>query len=505
MRFREPSSGHPGLFWRYRHLVAAAALTLVIVGGMIGAAIIIAQLRRDAADTLMRTTLANIAIALSESVGGLVKSIDITLISLSRHYDESEEHFAEEATALIKELGRDLVVQLSLTDRDGQIIYSTQGPASGVSIRDREHFKVHLDPARDDLYISRQVIGRVSGKPSIQFSRKITRHGEFAGVIVLSVSPDYFVRLFGKLDIGDEGAVSLFRQDGAMLARGSYVPSQIDMTTFTIRDRPFLGPDAPVSGFYDTNSQIDGLRRTGGFRRVDGFPLVVVALLSQREIEADLQRHVVELWTAVGILGPLTALALLGGGVVAFRIESRLNAAMATREAMLVHAAATDPLTGLPNRLTFSRQMTEAFERARRLQSTFGIVAIDLDHFKAINDGYGHKAGDDVLIAVAKALSREVRASDLCARLGGEELAILLPGVTLNAACGLAERVRLAIARLEIPGPDGHPIAVTASFGVAVLNEEDRNPGQVLDRADRALYRAKHAGRDRVLADLAEA
>ncbi|MFX9031499.1 GGDEF domain-containing protein, partial [Acinetobacter baumannii] len=83
------------------------------------------------------------------------------------------------------------------------------------------------------------------------------------------------------------------------------------------------------------------------------------------------------------------------------------------------HAAATDPLTGLPNRMTFSRQMTEAFERARRLHSTFGIVAIDLDHFKAINDGYGHKAGDDVLIAVAKALSREVRASDLCARLGG--------------------------------------------------------------------------------------
>ncbi|MGG2362576.1 hypothetical protein ACE4Z5_27030, partial [Salmonella enterica] len=74
MRLRDPNSGHPGLFWRYRHLVAAAALTLALVGGMIGAATVVAQLRREAADTLMRTTLANIAIALGESVGGLVKS-----------------------------------------------------------------------------------------------------------------------------------------------------------------------------------------------------------------------------------------------------------------------------------------------------------------------------------------------------------------------------------------------------------------------------------------------
>ncbi len=503
---RDPGSLRSSVLWRYRHIVGAAILTFIIVGGMIGAANIIVQLRHEAAGTLTRTTVTNIAIALGESVGGLTTSIDVVLGLLSRDYAADSGHFAEEVASVVEALGTGLVLQVSVADHDGTLVYSSAGRGVGsIGIADRDHFKVHLDPARDELYISRPVVGRVSGTPSIQFSRKIVRHGRFAGVVVLSVSPDYFVRLFAKLDLGTEGAVNLIRDDGAVLARATNVAPTRVLSEATLRDRPFLGPGAQVSGVYDAESMVDGLRRTGGFRRVDGYPLIVTALVSRREIEADLARRDQPIWGAVAVIGFVTALALLGGGMLASRVERRLNIALDMREAMLVEAAATDPLTGLPNRLAFNRRLAEEFERARVNRSTFAIVAIDLDHFKSINDGFGHKSGDDALIAVGTTLSREVRGTDLCARLGGEELAVLLPGISLAAACGLAERVRAAIAQLTIDGSDGRAIKLTASFGVAILNHQDSTPEQVLDRADRALYRAKHAGRDRVLADMAEA
>jgi diguanylate cyclase (GGDEF)-like protein len=125
------------------------------------------------------------------------------------------------------------------------------------------------------------------------------------------------------------------------------------------------------------------------------------------------------------------------------------------------------------------------------------LIMLDLDHFKAVNDTYGHPAGDRVLVALADALRQSMREVDVVGRLGGEEFAILMPDTSAEAATQAAERIRRAIEALVLD-IDGQRLAFTASFGVAVFGRADDTIHDLFTRADRALYRAKQAGRNRV-------
>jgi diguanylate cyclase (GGDEF)-like protein len=126
-----------------------------------------------------------------------------------------------------------------------------------------------------------------------------------------------------------------------------------------------------------------------------------------------------------------------------------------------------------------------------------GLVLLDIDHFKRLNDTLGHPAGDDALLHVAGILRRETRASDVPARIGGEEFAIWLPGATLEAAGRLAERVRRVLEQSYWTW-QGTPWTLTASFGVAHWNETAVQLDALVSQADQALYAAKAAGRNRV-------
>jgi diguanylate cyclase (GGDEF)-like protein len=128
------------------------------------------------------------------------------------------------------------------------------------------------------------------------------------------------------------------------------------------------------------------------------------------------------------------------------------------------------------------------------------VLALDLDHFKQVNDRFGHAAGDVVLIAVADALRAQTRRQDLVGRTGGEELAVILPETGLEAAERLAERIRLRIKELR-PVSDGHVMSVTVSLGAAQAAPTDHSIQDLLKRADRALYVAKACGRDCIVAN----
>lgn len=158
--------------------------------------------------------------------------------------------------------------------------------------------------------------------------------------------------------------------------------------------------------------------------------------------------------------------------------------------------AALDPLTGVCNRGTFDRAIRQAIQRARNAGSPLSLVMFDIDHFKGVNDTFGHPAGDAVLVAFAEAVVAQVRDDDVVARFGGEEFAVLLPGAGEAVASSVAERVRVATARLAYPEP-AQNVRVTVSAGVAVLQDKD-SVKSVLRRADTALYAAKHAGRNQV-------
>jgi diguanylate cyclase (GGDEF)-like protein len=180
--------------------------------------------------------------------------------------------------------------------------------------------------------------------------------------------------------------------------------------------------------------------------------------------------------------------------IQALRLVRQRDAALNALE----RASVTDALTGLANRRGFDAAATAALQACQRRGEPAAIVMLDLDHFKRINDGFGHAAGDAVLRGVSDALRRHLRASDIAGRLGGEEFAILCPATTADQAARLAERI-LGEIRRAVPHPAGAGATVTTSAGIAQLERLDLGLDPALSAADRALYAAKNAGRDRVM------
>ncbi|MEJ2680898.1 MAG: diguanylate cyclase [Gammaproteobacteria bacterium] len=174
---------------------------------------------------------------------------------------------------------------------------------------------------------------------------------------------------------------------------------------------------------------------------------------------------------------------------------SKLREAMAELE----HLSQVDGLTGLYNRIHWEQRMAAEFARSRRYGTTFSLLMIDIDHFKKINDEFGHLAGDDVIRMVAKLIQNSSRKSDIAGRYGGEEFGILLCETGITGAVIFAERLRIRIADyalcLDRQGGEQH---VTVSVGIARYQEGMRNHEQVLARSDEALYESKQNGRNRV-------
>jgi diguanylate cyclase (GGDEF)-like protein len=166
----------------------------------------------------------------------------------------------------------------------------------------------------------------------------------------------------------------------------------------------------------------------------------------------------------------------------------------------LEHLAATDPLTGIGNRRQFIARTHAEIARAKRSGTALSLLSLDLDHFKKINDRYGHPGGDSVLCEFAQKCLEAIRPYDVAARVGGEEFMVLLPGATLDAARAVGERLRSAISgdTFEVGIPP--PIKITISVGVSEFGRDGDTLDSFLGVADQRLYRAKRAGRDCVIA-----
>jgi diguanylate cyclase (GGDEF)-like protein len=163
---------------------------------------------------------------------------------------------------------------------------------------------------------------------------------------------------------------------------------------------------------------------------------------------------------------------------------------------LFARAAVIDPVSGLFNRRYFHDRLQQELRRAQRHRMPMALLMIDIDDFKAINDRFGHIAGDTVIRGISDILRRSVRLFDVCVRFGGEEFAILMPGSGAESATTVAERIRRRIEEYEGEErlrPDLH---VTASIGLSVT--DDGSAAELLDRADRALYVAKRSGKNRV-------
>jgi len=204
---------------------------------------------------------------------------------------------------------------------------------------------------------------------------------------------------------------------------------------------------------------------------------------------------------ALVIVIALGLLILVAGA--AYYAVSRLAQKVNEGQKRLLALATIDDLTHLYNRRYFFIRFRQELERARRYQRPLSCLILDIDHFKVVNDTYGHLAGDQVLQEIAHILQTQCRQSDLIGRYGGEEMIILLPETDTPGALAIAERIRETIQHHETVNGQGLPIRVTVSIGVANVRGEElaaiTDADRIIQDADDALLQAKKAGRNRTV------
>ncbi len=187
----------------------------------------------------------------------------------------------------------------------------------------------------------------------------------------------------------------------------------------------------------------------------------------------------------------------LDGAVIAFRditVQKQHLHSLDAINKLLLTQANTDALTGIFNRMKFNKTLTSEITRAKRYKAPLSLILFDIDHFKQVNDTYGHLSGDNVLKHLAKLITINLRGIDIFARWGGEEFVVLAPVTPLDDAIQLADKLRNKIENYDFPEPKN----ITASFGVTTFRDGDNNI-TLVNRADEALYRAKHGGRNQVV------
>ncbi len=397
---------------------------------------------------------------------------------------------------------------LSVLDAQGDwVMQSRVGLLTGTDSLERAYFAHHRSNPSRDIFIGSPIRSPATGEWVITVSRRLEDgDGKFTGVVVVTLGIENFLRPFGAIDIGSSGAISLTTTGGQLLVRYPYREQDQgrDLSKSPNFLRHFI--DTGTSGTASFRSELDGTQRLYAFRKSDRYPVVTTVALGRDEALLAWRHQALLTLTVVGAL--LAAVAAVGRRLI-INIQRRVSAEaslMSTREALLkanrrLEVLATrDELTGLANRRSFDEALTVEARRAAREGTALSLLLFDLDYFKRFNDTYGHVAGDRCLKAVSEALQHRVRRpGDLVARYGGEELAIILPNTDLQGARNVADLLVERIHALNIPHRASPHGRVTSSVGAATLQGAQAQGWelQLIEAADRALYRAKESGRNR--------
>ncbi len=300
----------------------------------------------------------------------------------------------------------------------------------------------------------------------------------------------------GRILIVDDNAMIRSEIKAVLMKDGSFnrfMEASDGLTAFkTIMETPpdLVLCDLVMPGF-------DGLKFLGlkaSRKELEQIPVIILTA----EDDLDRKAEILERGASDYVTKPFHEKELLAR----VRIHTKLKLLqdeLREKNAQLEALSVTDALTGLANRRHLMTKLDQEVQRARRYKTPLSVVMIDIDHFKQVNDTYGHAMGDEVLRGIGKMLKAGVRTTDLAARYGGEELTLVLPHTDLPAAIQVADALRQRFAELDHTH-DGVTIRKTASMGVAARDGQGEVPNaeDLLKYADEALYRAKEGGRNRV-------
>jgi diguanylate cyclase (GGDEF)-like protein len=378
-------------------------------------------------------------------------------------------------------------------DNVGNVVMDSESDVPPkVNFADRTYFTLHRDDPGVGLDVSAPYKSRLRNEsPSIALSRRISRpDGSFGGIVAVGINLEYFSSLFAGLTLGRHGSISIIRTDGTVIIRQ---PDTAHVTGLNMsKTRLFQRIVSQDEGSFCDTSPIDGVRRLYSFKRVSQLPLIVLVAESTGDIYAR--------WTERTLtIGFLMAVFCVGFIVVTAWLNHEFRRRQRV-ESELALLAGTDGLTSLHNRRALCEILDREWLRARRTGGVLSLLFVDIDHFKAYNDVYGHQAGDQALTAVAHCIKDAIqRPADCVGRYGGEEFIVVLPDTDAVGTMFVGERVRAAVRDLGIAHSGSEFGCVTASIGATTWYPNHATDiGAVIRTADEALYTAKAAGRNKV-------
>jgi len=459
-----------------------------------------------------KITTDNMARSLARHADDTFKAADTSLLGLSERvaFDGTSQPMLDRLHRLLVLRVQELpqLQGLSVMDKNGlRLVSSLTGKDENINNSNREYFQYHLHHDTSGPHIGIPFQAHSSGEWVIPLSRRLNdASGDFAGVILATLSIQYFTDFYQTFDIGNEGAITLVLNDGIQIARQPLLPDSLgkNLSRGPLY-KAYMASNGSGSAMIKSNQ--DGIERLNGYQRLTYYPLFITVALSKYEILSSWRRlFIVRGLITLGII----ILLVVAGTRLINQIKMRIHAeeeaknardALQELNATLEKLAQQDGLTGLANRRKFDEVLDASMQLARRSALPLAIILIDVDYFKKFNDLYGHVAGDECLRRVGKVIKDcERRSCDLAARYGGEEFVVLLPDTDLAGALVVAEAIRKAIRALKIEHIGNTAGVVTISAGVDVVTNltDQISADMLVSAADKALYEAKASGRDKI-------
>lgn len=459
-----------------------------IQGGRVRANILAEEQARFEGDAVLASVASEVFTAqLVHQVGSLLRAV--------RQFHRKSGSYAE-TEVFIDQLGfdRSLIDGLYLLDAKGWGI----AKARGRNAFDRDYFQYHLQTAGEQLKISPVEFGRVTGKLHFRISIRVERDdGSFDGVVLATVRPEAFSNHYRQLKGTEQRVFALINgDDQRLLARlPDVMPEQwakpVELDDWEAIRRAEVGRFVSLS-------PIDGIDRVYVFRKISQLPLFMFVGFSETDVMRAaavrferLKDVAVAGFMILGLSGVLLSFALISRERLAVANMKLANAYDTMRA-----QAMSDALTGLPARPMFFDRLAQALSTARRNERKVALLFLDLDGFKAVNDTWGHEAGDVVLKTVSHRWLACVRESDTVARLGGDEFAVIIgdidPAASLQPVC---EKLIAALAD-DIELQTGKYARVGVSIGLSEYPGNGLEIDSLLAAADAAMYQSKARGKN---------
>ncbi len=395
---------------------------------------------------------------------------------------EKDPRFDPEFNALIEVFRNEVhgKIEIRMVTDTGALFFFPSKDAKPLAFTgDREYFLAIRDRPENEIYFSAPIIGRVTGKPQIPISYRVRKNKANAILFFAAVTFESLDDEFADLLDYPERSISIIRKDRMVLYR--------DPFNGDIVGKPLNFTPSPKG--YDVIDVYAPrlMRRAIFYQELDGLPLFALV--------ADSYARMQRAWLKGAALKALVAIAILAGYLLLNARLIKLLGKNDEMQAKLEVAARFDGLTGLKNRQYFFERVTDETERAHRSGNPITFAIADIDHFKDVNDGYGHPAGDNMLKKIATAINANVREYDILGRIGGEEFAILFSDTGLSVALDAANRIRESVRDIAVG-------TWHASLSIGLVEWQGRSEpiDSLVKRADDALYAAKKEGRNRVIA-----